>query len=70
MYLVIWRLPPHPTPLQALVAKIGEADVGQLSALAQLAHEARLEADLADEHGIHAGRVRTDMSVSLMGRVE
>lgn len=69
MYLVIWRLPESPTPIQRLVSSIDQADVGELSALAHLAFEARLEADLADEHGIHAGRVRSDMSVSLMGGV-
>lgn len=66
-YLVIWRLPASPTPVQRLVSQVTEATTYDLSALAELAHLARVEADLADVDGVHCGRVRADMSVSLGG---
>lgn len=58
LYLVVWKLPPEPKPIQTVIAR--HVDRGTVAELDDIAATANLEGDLADLDGVFAGRIRRD----------
>ena len=57
-YLVVWKLPEQPTPIQRVVAQ--HVTEGTEAELDNIAATVDLTGDLADLDGVFAGRIRRD----------